>query len=96
MTGARLTTEVVRVSQHLIIYAAIIAVVSLLKHAIDDHHKWRRLIVMMFVIGIIGLAALWLVTASGRQGHTITSAATSPCTGSDQIRVIPPSLQVKV
>ena len=50
-------------SQHLIIYAAIIAVVSLLKHAINDHDKWRRLIVMMLVIGIIGLAALWLVTA---------------------------------
>ena len=56
----------VRVSQHLVIYAAIIAVVSLLKYAIDDHDKWRRLIVMMLVIGIIGLAALWLVTASGR------------------------------
>ena len=56
-------------SQHLVIYAAIIAVVSLLKHAIDDHDKWRRLLVMMLVIGIIGiigLAALWLVTASGR------------------------------
>jgi Flp pilus assembly protein CpaB len=85
---------VVRVSQHLVIYTAIIAVVSLFKYAIDDHDKWRRLIVMIGIIGIIGLAALWLVSASGRRGYTIRSAATSPCTGNDQICVIPPSLQV--
>lgn len=54
---------------------AIIAVVSLLKYSVDDVHRWRRLAVLILVVGALSLAALWTLRDTGGAAHHQPGAA---------------------
>ena len=51
------------------ICSAIVAVVDLLKFAVDDAHRWWRLAVLILIVGTICMATLWTLRNAGGVAH---------------------------
>lgn len=51
------------------ICSAIIAIVGLLKFAVDDSRRWWRLAVLILIVGAISLATLWTLRSTGAWLH---------------------------
>jgi hypothetical protein len=51
------------------ICSVIVAVVGLLKFAVDDAHRWWRLAVLIPIVGTISLATLWIIRNVGGVTH---------------------------
>ena len=50
---------------YVLICSVIVAVVGLMKFAVDDAHRWWRLAVLILIIGVIILAMLWMLRNTG-------------------------------
>jgi uncharacterized membrane protein (Fun14 family) len=50
---------------YVLICSAIVAVIGLMKFAVDDAHRWWRLAVLILIIGVIILAILWMLRNTG-------------------------------